>query len=195
MNPSKPCYNDFENKRVNPSSDSNYGSSGSNISNNAAGIVVMNDSTERLSNSEEKHLDNLNQNPHHNTIICDIKEEKEEMKDTNVQIIEDYGAVKEVPIQQNKPNLLKPAPKLQDSLITASSPSRGSVLTNPQQPGGRFGSSLNNSNTQDTYPLKPGKAIQLFKHVLTEHEKGEILNYREIYCVGEQAAGKKVSNL
>ena len=63
-----------------------------------------------------------------------------------------------------------------------SSPSRGSVLTNPQQPGGgRFGSDLNHCDAKETFPMKPGKAMSIFKNILTEYEKGEILNYREIY--------------
>lgn len=94
---------------------------------------------------------------------------------------------------KNKPPVLKPHQKLQDSIVTASSPSRGSVLTNPQQPGGRFGSSLNNSNTIDSLPMKPGKAIQIFKNFLTEYEKGEILNYREIYYAGENTTQKVIS--
>lgn len=77
--------------------------------------------------------------------------------------------------------------------VAASSPSRGSVLTNPQQPGGRFGSELNNSNVPESFPLKPGKAMAIFKNILSEYEKGEILNYREIYCVGEHAANQKVT--
>jgi hypothetical protein len=96
-------------------------------------------------------------------------------------------------LEEKKTNLNpKPNQKLQDSMLTGSSPSRGSVLTNPQQPGGRFGSSLNNSNTQESYPFKPGKAIQLFKNILTEYEKGEILNYREIFYAGEHAGVKKL---
>jgi hypothetical protein len=99
-----------------------------------------------------------------------------------VKIIEDYGAKEQQVLEEKKTVLNTKAPhKIHESVVTASSPSRGSVLTNPQQPGGRFGSSLNNSNTQDNYPLKPGKAIKMFKNVLTEYEKGEILNYREIY--------------
>lgn len=42
-------------------------------------------------------------------------------------------------------------------------------------------------------PLKPGKAIQIFKNFLTEYEKGEILNYREIYYAGENTT-QKVKN-
>ena len=66
------------------------------------------------------------------------------------------------------------------------------MLTNPQQPGGRFGSDLNHGDVKDTYPFKPGKAMAIFKNILTEFEKGEILNYREIYWVGEHAANQKV---
>ena len=199
------------------SSDSQYGSGGSGLSNDAAGVVFVGDKR-RVSESEEKKFEvSKLKNKQFNTIITS---DTDMMKGGIKVKIEDYGdskgilpqAILEPPQQLNlpkpvqninsqlspnslQPNIpnLKPPQKLQESLITASSPSRGSVLTNPQQPGGRFGSSLNNSNTHDTYPLKPGKAINMFKNVLSDYEKGEILNYREIYYLGENAATKKVS--
>ena len=169
----------------------------------------------RVSVNEDKTFKVIKQNAHHNTIVSNIGDDNTTNKEIrrpnlNVNIIEDYGGEKSIEnIEQNKvqetqhqqqqqqidniQSKLKPIQKLQESLITVSSPSRGSVLTNPQQPGGRFGSSLNNSNTQDSYPLKPGRAIQLFKTVLTDYETAEILNFREIYYVGENASSKKVT--
>lgn len=177
LNPSKPSFgNDYAmsnsfntNSRID--SNSSNPSNPSNPSNIAIGGVNLLENI-RYTGSDEKHLE-----PTHRE-----KEPKLAPLPSNVKIIEEYGETKEKPIlEQKKPTINKPSQKLQDSMVTGSSPSRGSVLTNPQQPGGRFGSSLNNSNTQETYPLKPGKAIQVFKNVISEYEKGEILNYREIY--------------
>jgi hypothetical protein len=36
--------------------------------------------------------------------------------------------------------------------------------------------------------LKPGQAIKVYKDSLTEFEKGEILGFWEIYCIGEKAS-------
>lgn len=163
------------------SNGSRAGSDISNPSNNATGVVNLHPSR-RFTNSEEKHLEITHRERVEKNAVVDENINKTEYRATNVQIIEDYGPAKDGLIVDQKKAVAKPPPqKLQDSLVTASSPSRGSVLTNPQQPGGRFGSSLNNSNTQDIYPLKPGKAIQMFKNVLSDYERGEILNYREIY--------------
>ena len=35
--------------------------------------------------------------------------------------------------------------------------------------------------------MRPGKALKLFLNQLTDYEKGEILDYQEIYFVGLQA--------
>ena len=115
-------------------------------------------------------------------VVQKVKENDTLDAHETLQIIEDYGDTQEKPaVEKVAAKVIKPSQKLENSMLTVSSPSRGSVLTNPQQPGGRFGSSLNNSNTQDQYPIKPGKAMQIFKNVLTEHERREILDYREIY--------------
>ena len=42
------------------------------------------------------------------------------------------------------------------------------------------------SHSQE-YPLKPGAAIQKFKAKLTDHELGEILDFKEIYYAGQKA--------
>lgn len=171
INPSKPSFNHYAAVN-NPNGSRIASSSSSNPSSHAAGYP------RKVSNSEDKYLEPI----HQPTKANRAGQQNAEEKLRNVKIIQDYGLEKEIAIPENKIVLpLKPPAKLQDSLLAISSPSRGSVLTNPQQPGGRFDSSLNNSNTQDSYPLKPGKAIQIFKNVLTEYEKGEILNYREIY--------------
>lgn len=182
MNPSKPSFNnDYNLQNSSNSNNSRVGSNSSNPSQNAAGVVNLHE--RRVTASAEKHLEPIQRERIYKT----------EVQPQNVQIIEDYGGNKEIPtVEQKKVSIKKPPQKLQDSNVTASSPSRGSVLTNPQQPGGRFGSSLNNSNSENL-PLKPGKAIQIFKNVLTDYERGEILNYREIYWVGEHAAPKKVN--
>lgn len=170
MNPSKPSFsNDYALQNSSNSNNSRIGSDSSNPSQNAIGVVHLND--RRATGSAEKHLEPIQRERIYKT----------DPQPQNVQIIEDYGGPKEIPVvEQKKVSVSKPHKKLQDSGVTVSSPSRGSVLTNPQQPGGRFGSSLNNSNSENL-PLKPGKAIQIFKNVLTEYERGEILNYREIY--------------
>lgn len=162
-------------------SNSRVDSDGSNAPCIAVGKVTLNDKTKYNTNYNVSDEKTYREKP---------KLEKETVK---VNIIQDYGEKEKQVLEEKKPNLNVKVPhKLHESVVTASSPSRGSVLTNPQQPGGRFGSSLNNSNTQDNYPLKPGKAIQMFKSVLTEYERGEILNYREIYWVGEGAVGNKI---
>ena len=177
------------------SGDSNWSHFGSSSNSNPSNIAVCGDIilNRIFSSSEEKHLDLAQREETVQILVDTIKNETKENQIQNVNIIEDYGVSKEISFVENrKPPVINAQQKLHDSLITASSPSRGSVLTNPQQPGGRFGSSLNNSNTQETFPLRPGKAIQIYKSVLSEYEKGEILNYREIYYVGENAANKKV---
>ena len=170
MNPSKPSFNnDYNLQNSSNSNNSRVGSNSSNPSQNTAGVVNLHE--RRVTASAEKHLEPIQKERIYKT----------EVQPQNVQIIEDYGGNKEIPtVEQKKVSITKPLQKLQDSNVTASSPSRGSVLTNPQQPGGRFGSSLNNSNSENL-PLKPGKAIQIFKNVLTDYERGEILNYREIF--------------
>ena len=45
------------------------------------------------------------------------------------------------------------------------------------------------------YPLKPGKAIKQFMDVLTDYEKGEILDFKEVYFVGPKAKKIKGSPL
>lgn len=165
---------------------------GSNNSNGSQLATLPISDEPKFTGSAEKHLE------------ISYREKNPKIKPPQVKKlkpVEDYHgkqkekeAPKEMQVLEEKKTNLNPKPnqKLQDSLLTGSSPSRGSVLTNPQQPGGRFGSSLNNSNTQDSYPYKPGKAIQLFKGILTEYEKGEILNYREVYYAGEHAGTKKL---
>ena len=175
------------------------------MSNNGKAVINIRKQKRRVSISEDKHFKAIKQNAHHNTIVSNMGNDNtiQEVRkpNLNVNIIEDYGGKKSIEVihpnkeQQQIDNIqqkIKPIQKLQDSLITVSSPSRGSVLTNPQQPGGRFGSSLNNSNTQDGYPLKPGRAIQLYQSVLSDYETAEILNFREIYYVGENATNNKV---
>lgn len=202
QNPRYPSFNnDYNLGSNNGSGNSRFGSDGSGLSNGVGNPINLRN--RKITNSEEKQLEpEVKKEPEKVEETLDsekspekqVKDEKTEKPASNVQIIEDYGITFESNKrdEDKKASIVKPPQKLQDSLVTASSPSRGSVLTNPQQPGGRFGSSLNNSNTQDIYPLKPGKAIQLFKGILTDYEKGEILNYREIYFVGEHA--KKVRN-
>jgi len=164
-------------------SESRFDSNNSNLSNKGIGIVNIKDIKTKTA-SAEKHLD---QTFREKGAIVDNQPIK-------LKKIEGYEkAMEQINFEDKKPNLkLKQPQKLNESLVTKSSASRGSVLTNPQQPGGRFGSSFNNSNTQQPLPLKPGKAIQMFKSVLTEYERGEILNYREIYWVGENAGNKKI---
>jgi dual specificity tyrosine-phosphorylation-regulated kinase 2/3/4 len=179
-----PRGNSYVNDYALPNShDSNSGiaSDASSLSKNVIGAATMDEERKYSTSYKISAEKTYREKP---------KVQKEMLK---VKIIEDYGAKEQQVLEEKKTILNTKAPhKIHESVITASSPSRGSVLTNPQQPGGRFGSSLNNSNTQDNYPLKPGKAIQMFKNVLTEYEKGEILNYREIYWVGEGAANKKI---
>lgn len=170
QNPKPTICNDYTSNSL--QSNSGMDSHSSNPSNPA--IATINVSDKKFSLSDEKQLEPT------------YREKKETQNPDPLSIIQDYGIKDPRPIEIP---LKRPSQKLQESMV-ASSPSRGSVLTNPQ--GGRFGSSLNNSNTQEQFPLKPGKAIQVFKGVLTEYEKGEILNYREIYCVGEKATHKKV---
>ena len=45
------------------------------------------------------------------------------------------------------------------------------------------------------FPLKPGKALKCFMDELTDFEKGEILDYKEIYFVGPKAQKIKGSPL
>ncbi len=40
------------------------------------------------------------------------------------------------------------------------------------------------------WPLKPGKAIKTFHETLTDFEKGEILDYKQVWCVGEKCTTK-----
>jgi dual specificity tyrosine-phosphorylation-regulated kinase 2/3/4 len=40
------------------------------------------------------------------------------------------------------------------------------------------------------WPLKPGKAIKTFEEVLTDFEKGEILDFKQVWCVGEKCKTK-----
>ena len=55
------------------------------------------------------------------------------------------------------------------------------------------GNSVN--ETQKEFPLKPGAAIKVYGDLLTDFEKGEILGYWEIYCVGEKSEKIKGSCL
>ena len=40
------------------------------------------------------------------------------------------------------------------------------------------------------WPLKPGKAIKTFHETLTDYEKGEILDFKQVWCVGEKCQTK-----
>lgn len=66
----------------------------------------------------------------------------------------------------------------------ASSHSRGS---------GSHSESGKGSKPKKTWPMKPGYVLNTYRDVLTEFEKGEILDYRQIYFVGPNA--KKVNGL
>lgn len=155
-------------------SGSRFDSNNSNLSNRIAAVTNAIE-PKKYELSAEKQLDpTFREKP---PII-----DQQPTQPIKLKKIEGYDkAIEDLNLEDKKPNLKNKPQKLNDSLVTKSSNSRGSALTNPQQPGGRFGSSLNNSNTQEPFPLKPGKAIQQYKTVLTEYEKGEILNYREIY--------------
>ena len=41
------------------------------------------------------------------------------------------------------------------------------------------------------WPLKPGKAIQTFREELTDFEKGEILDFKKVYYLGQNCTSKK----
>jgi len=41
--------------------------------------------------------------------------------------------------------------------------------------------------TDAQFPLKPGAAIRTFKHLLSNHEQGEILDFKEIWFIGPKA--------
>lgn len=45
------------------------------------------------------------------------------------------------------------------------------------------------------YPLTPAKALKLFMQYLTDYEKGEILDYKQIYFLGLNAKKIKGSPL
>lgn len=72
-------------------------------------------------------------------------------------------------------------------------------MTNPQgsSHGGRLivhsskGNSVN--ETVKEFHLKPGYAIKTYSDVLTDFEKGEILGFWVVYCVGEKAEKVKGS--
>lgn len=49
----------------------------------------------------------------------------------------------------------------------------------------------NESKPKKTWPMKPGYVLNTYRDVLTEFEKGEILDFRQIYFVGPNA--KKVN--
>ena len=183
-----------------------------------AGPNNINIKKRKLIGSDKKVVGNNKDVGPHNTIVTDSVEPQPKVtkQPPNVKIMESFSAKSKnlepvkpysdgitstaepaIEVNLNPGGKIKPSQKLHESLVTVSSPSRGSVLTNPQQPGGRFGSSLNNSNlnnsnTQDSYPLKPCRAIQIYKNVLSDYETAEILNFREIYYVGENAASKKI---
>lgn len=121
------------------SNNSQYVSDNSNNSNNANNGITIRKHKKRISNSEEKPISSNTNTNYKTTIVTDVTDQVTTNPVSNVNIIEDYGAKKDEKIvaqPQNIPNpKLKQIQKLQDSLITVSSPSRGSVLTNPQAPG------------------------------------------------------------
>jgi hypothetical protein len=61
----------------------------------------------------------------------------------------------------------------------ASSLSRGSI--------GSSSAGGNQNKPKKTWPMKPGYVLNTYKVVLTDYEKREILNYRQIYFVGPNA--------
>lgn len=40
------------------------------------------------------------------------------------------------------------------------------------------------------FPLKPGKAIKHYQNVLTDYEKGEILDFKQVWYAGENCKTK-----
>ncbi len=47
-----------------------------------------------------------------------------------------------------------------------------------------------NYTEEPEFPLKPGKAIKTFNNILSDYEKGEILDYKSVWYVGENCEGK-----
>jgi hypothetical protein len=63
-----------------------------------------------------------------------------------------------------------------------------SAFTNPQAP-------KTVQSEKPEFPLGAGKALKLYMHKLTDYEKGEILDYRQVYFLGLEAKKVKGSPL